>query len=719
MKTLNTSLRLIAMIALLTTSALWATPVCAKIRKHPERGDELVRGGSGANPRKVDSRVAALEGSTSIEASRTDVAVTDIGPERGFVLGLDGFLIDPHNPSEILASTGRAGVFKSKDGGKSWHPANVGLLDSFGHQAGAPNIRRDPSNPRTVYAAALFGLYRSTDFGEHWSQLSNTFGLKDVAVSPTVPSVLFVVGFDGFTGAFYKSTDGGTTLAPQTGIGLPEPALEDGTFVNYTNVVITPSDPQTMYVADENSGFYKSTDGGASFTFLRGRYGTALQVFPHPTQRDTIFFEAGGRTTTGLLRSMDGGATFSEVTGGLPAGGVQFVTFDPENPSTLYVASNEGLLRSTDEGLTFTSLGLKPEQLGAARGGALVVNLDPTNSRVLYVNSGERNFKSVDRGRSFTEIDNGFRATQVGNVVFDNAEDPSLYIIVDGILFRTRDRGKHYDEITLPDGAFPTAVAVAPTDRNRIVATASPFGILWSRDGGRSWRTSVIDTGTFDVGTNIAFDPQNARNVYAASNRLLRSTDGGQTFKTTPLGNNAFALAIDPQHSNVIYVSGVNGSINGPALVSRSSDGGLTFADALTGFGFVNGIVINPQDQRIVYVAGFVQRDLGEPYGADINIVLRSTDGGVTFTAADAGLSGHFLAIGIDPVEPARLFALCSTGLFRTENGGTSWSLLDPGGETLLRNPISLVINPKNSNLVYLGGTSLLEVEIKPREREH
>ncbi len=701
------------MIALLAVLALWATPIGAKTRKRSAQDDERARPGSETNARSDDGRATALKGSPDIEASRRAVEVADIGPERGSVLGLDGFLIDPGNPNEILASTDVTGIFKSTDGGKNWRPANLGLIDSLGHLARLPNIRRDPSHPRTVYAASLSGLYRSTDFGEHWSQLSSTFGLKDVAVSPTAPSVLFAVSFDGFAGSFYKSTDGGTTLVPQPGTGLPDPDIADGIFAIYTNVVITPSDPQTMYVADENSGFYKSTDGGASFTFLPGRYGTALQVFPHPTQRDTVFFEAAGRSTTGLLRSTDGGATFSDVTGGLPTGGVQFVTFDPGNPLTVYAASTEGLLRSTDGGLTFTSLGLKPNQLDAARGGALVVNLDPTNPRVLYVNSGDRNFKSVDRGRSFTEIDSGFRATQVTNVVFDSHEDPGLYIIADGILFRTRDRGKHYDEITLPDGLFPRAVAVAPTDRNRIVIATSPSGILWSSDRGRSWNASVIITDeSFFTGGIIAFDPQNARNVYIASDHLLRSTDGGQTFTAMPLANIARAMAIDPQQSNVIYLSGVNGSINGPALVLRSSDAGLTFEDALMGLGFVNGIIINPQDPRTVYVAGFVQRDFGEPYGAETNIVLRSTDGGVTFTPADAGLSGTFSAIAIDPAEPDRLFALCSTGLFRTEDGGTNWSPLDPGGATRLH-PGGLKINPKRPKLIYLGGASLLEVEIR------
>src|SRR5258708_11614166 len=319
MKTLNTTSRMVTMIALLATASVWASPVGAKIRKDPNQSDESLRAGGKTNSRNVDNRVTALNGSTAIQVSSTVVAVNDIGPEGGSVFGLEGFVIDPSNPHEILASAGASRVFKSTDEGKSWHASNVGLI-AFGRQAVVPNIRRDPSNPRTVYAVSFAGLFRSTDFGEHWSQLSTILELNDIAVSTTVPSLLFAVSEDGF---FYKSTDGGVTLVAQTGIGLPEKNPDLGFFPAFTNVVIAPSDPQTMYVVDVFSGVYKSTDGGASFTVLESSTFLQLpgQVFPHPTQPDTIFLECFGiDSPTGLFRSSEGGATCTAPTRGLQAG---------------------------------------------------------------------------------------------------------------------------------------------------------------------------------------------------------------------------------------------------------------------------------------------------------------------------------------------------------------------------------------------------------------
>src|SRR5262249_13789975 len=148
----------------------------------------------------------------------------------------------------------------------------------------------------------------------------------------------------------------------------------------------------------------------------------------------------------------------------------------------------------------------------------------------------------------------------------------------------------------------------------------------------------------------------------------------------------------------------------------KSTDGGATFAAALTTFGVVRGIVVDPQDSNVVYVAGFLQLEFGEPYPTDVNLVLRSTDAGATFTPADAGLppTGLIVGIAIDPRTPSRLFLWgAATGLFETEDGGSSWSGLDAAGETFLRSGsgTTLAISPTEPRLLYLGGLSLLEVD--------
>ena len=193
MKTLSTTSKLITMLALLATSALWATPTEGKI-KYPAQGDEPVRPSRGTNSRQLENRVTPLNRATSIKASTTQVEVTDVGPEGGIVSGLEGFLINARNPSQILASTLHNSVFKSIDGGLSWFRSNRGLTDPGGVLVDATNIRRDPNNPITVYALGQnFGqLFRSTDFGDNWLSVGMPLedGGADFALHPTAPGVI-------------------------------------------------------------------------------------------------------------------------------------------------------------------------------------------------------------------------------------------------------------------------------------------------------------------------------------------------------------------------------------------------------------------------------------------------------------------------------------------------------------------------------------------------
>src|SRR5262245_53911822 len=675
--------RVILMFALLISLANWnASMAMRKLLRVESVSRSIPRTSPVGLQRSAKSSVGVASAQPPLQS-------TDVGPGLGFVEGLSGYLIDPGNPSEILASTG-VGIFKSTNAGKSWHPAGVGL-ESHGLFAVTQNTRSDPNNPHTVYAVGDAGLFRSADFGEHWTQQSDVFGLRDIAVSPTSPATLFAVA----PGSFYKSTDAGVTLVRQSATGLPD----DGVFLN---VVFTPSDPQTMYVVDEFSGVYKSTDGGITFNLLINSPFAPGQVFPHPTLRDTFFLETLGEST-GLFRSTDGGTTFHQVTGGLPAGTVQFVTFDPADPLTLYASASEGLLRSSDGGITFKPLGIAPDQLGAGEGGAVTLTIDPGNTKVLYVNTAKGNFKSTNRGLSFTDINDGFRAAHVIDVEFDGATNTGLYVVANHALFRSRDRGIRYTEIKVPPRIAVTAVGIPKTEPDTIVIATFENGILRSTNGGRTWTNASINTGQteFFEGTRIAIDPSDSRNVYVVSNQLYRSTDGGQTFSTDPtqgLESLTSTLTIDPEQPNVLFLSGGNGLI-GPPLLIKSSNGGISFAPALITLGIVNGVVVDPHNSNVVYVTGVLQLEADEPYPLVTYGAAKSLDGGATFTPSDTGLPhSPIRGLVIDPLDSARLFTwVAGQGLFTTQDGAVSWSLVNDT-ETERRSALAntLAINPQN-----------------------
>ena len=666
------------------------------------------------------------------------VEVRDVGPELGKNNSLEGFLINPQNPRQLLASTQENGISKSRDGGQTWFRSNNGLTDQRGLNPNANGIRKDPGHPLGVFAATFGqGLYHSTDFGDTWTPVgvwtsfSAPFGsafLVDCAINPASPNIVFALstysdfalsgGSGGYTPLF-KSTDGGSTFVPQLGTGLPE----GGAF---TSMAIPQTNPDVIYVTVEGGyteegpaeGVYKSTDGGANFVFLDSSPPRPLQVFPHPTLADTIYLQAFGLGPTGLFRSTDGGATFLQVTAGLPADRFNyFAAFDHANPSYVYVAGEGGLFRSTDGGSTFAALGLTQEQLGLA---AITLTIDPTNSDLIYVNTNEGNFRSVNGGRTFVSINRGWQVSGVNFLTFDNHARPNLYVAarsldpLNGKLLKTGSRGKHYDSIGSTSAV--TSMAVGGNNSELIVIATNFDGIFRSIDGGQSWTAATLDTGQkVFVTSRVAIDPTNPSNVYLTSGSFFsggfyRSVDGGQTFSRTYSGGFRFgpkALAIDPLNPSVIYA----GEFLGPTLL-KSTNGGLGFTTTQLGPRFVSrivDIVLNPQDSRIVYVAG--QRLTSSTNRS----VVRSTDGGATFMPADNGLVGSVIGIAIDPLDLSRLFAwMVGGGLFMTEDSGDHWTLIE-GGEALRRSGFgrSMTINPKKPNRIYLGGASVLEVKVK------
>ncbi|HEY6120759.1 MAG TPA: hypothetical protein VIV66_12435 [Pyrinomonadaceae bacterium] len=747
MRTLLVTSRRISLIGLVVTVALWCPPVSgtlkqAKLMGQPVPAHKLTRlydrenqlrpdlrrllDSDTVRPKLVSPQSFVISDKPTVENKALRIQITDVGPEGGIVSGLEGYLVNRQDPNQILISTFHNSVFKSNDGGLTWFRSNRGLTTATGELVDVTNIRQSPSDPSTVYAVAwlrpiLFGLvFRSTDFGGSWT-LTGTLldGISDFAVNPTSSNIVYVLGFSG---SLFSSTDGGATFV-QIGNGLPDD------FGGFTNIVVTHSNSDLIYVV-ASEGVYKSTDAGLNFTRLDNSPSLPLQAFPHPTDLNTFFLQADSGST-GMFRTTDGGATFSEVTQGLPPEKLNsFAAFDSINPVMVYVAGDGGLFRSTDGGLTFTPSKLRPEQLGL---GAVTVSVDPTNSEVLYVNTFEGNFKSRNGGRSFTEINRGFRASWINCLTFDNQNDPRLYVgnVIGDTVLRTNNRGERYDRLDFPpENGAVQSLAVAKTDSNFIVA-ATAFGIFRSTDGGRSWEAASTDTGAiFFFHPQVAIDPHNANNVYVSTDALdsngflvsglYRSTDGAQTF--TQSGNDVpvapffGSMALDPNNPQTIYVAVAN-------ALFKSTDGGISFQQIGQNHFLeeIRSILINPQNSQEIYLGGIFDPN-GPPFSA--LSVLRSVDGGTTFSPADAGLpsaiddqfQNRFVGLTLDPTNPSKLFAWFHEGLFMSEDGAQSWALVE-AGETLRRarlgNSAAMVINPKKPNLLYLGGSSILEVELK------
>ncbi len=216
------------------------------------------------------------------------------------------------------------GVYKSTDAGKTWH--HIGLADT---QA-ISRIRVDPKNPDLVYVAALGhpygpnpdrGVFRSTDGGQTWKRMlfrDERAGAADLVLDPHNPKVLFAslwqvqrtpwnLSSGGESSGFFKSTDGGDTWTEIT----REPGLPKG-IIGKITVAVSPADSNRVYAMVEaaDGGLFRSDDAGQTWTLINEDHAIRQRAFyfsrltADPQKRDTVWI-----MNVEIYRSDDGGKT--------------------------------------------------------------------------------------------------------------------------------------------------------------------------------------------------------------------------------------------------------------------------------------------------------------------------------------------------------------------------------------------------------------------------
>jgi photosystem II stability/assembly factor-like uncharacterized protein len=629
--------------------------------------------------------------------------VVEAGPEDGISCCTEPpFLFDR---DEVLVATGRAGYFRSEDRGEGWQRSMAGLVAANGVSPFLISHCQAPSEPRIVYALVglgtsvtpFSGLFSSADFGKTWTRRA-PLAFAPLAARCTVdaldPRTVYINVLDpNFESHSWRSADGGRTVQladsslPACAVGGGVTSVPDALYV-FNGLV-----PDCLFV---------STDGGASFRSLSPPSGL-MHGFAVRPDGSTIILGTRDENFnhTGTFRSTDGGRSFVPVSG-LPNGGhVAFdIAFDPTDTSRIY-ARDLQLNVSTDGGLSFKPV--PPPDDPRFLGPVGVIGVDARGA--LYLDTRGGPFRSDDGGLTFRSLLPGFRAPSVADLAFD-AEGLLLvgvqhtrvvYRQVQGRTFRPIGTSLN-DATSLSTDA--ASVAGSPADPNVVLAATVGQGLLRTEDGGRNWTSATVPGDPrFYQDSRMAF--VTASRVYVVAPRvtpgLYRSDDAGQSFarlSSLPLG----AIAVDPAQPDVLYV-GTYGSDGG---LFKSTDGGLTLED-LGRPGVFSALAVDRRDPNVIYA--------GERFGQ----VIRSLDGGQTFTVASLGLGGagvHGLA---QDAEGTLFVWLRGGGLFASEDDAVTWRPVDTG-EALRRSGVeagrgSLAIDPGHPGRVYLGNAGLIRID--------
>lgn len=334
---------------------------------------------------------------------------------------------------------------------------------------------------------------------------------------------------------------------------------------------IDPTNPTTLYAsinAGMNTGVFKSTDGGATWTASSQGLGEApvLKLAIDPTTSTTLYAVAG---SSGLFKSTDGGAHWAIVLPGSSDVPLLSLAIDPQTTTTLYVGTNgNGVLKSTDGGMTWTALSSSfPTNDSRV---VHVIRLDPLTPTTLYVGTNDGLLKSVDSGWTWEAMNSGLPETidhqggqlrqigpQIRALVIDpltpttlNASSRDIFKRTDGAAsWAVLKRGEWIEN------AAVAALVIDPQTPTTLYVALDMSGIFKSTDGGESW--TAVNSGlplyfearveaTSLYVTDVVIDPTTPTTLYAQASSnsgqgIFKSIDGGSTWTFSHLSSPGLA----------------------------------------------------------------------------------------------------------------------------------------------------------------------------------
>jgi photosystem II stability/assembly factor-like uncharacterized protein len=617
---------------------------CLTVDLHPTNPDVVYVGSASGGLWK------STDGGDTWSTSTDDLPTLAIGAVCVLAWDPDVVLIGTGEGSGVGYATAGKGIFgngilKSTDAGATWNLTSLSYDIPSGYGF---NVIEDNPTTRTILAGANDGLWRSTDEGDTWARVAGNGNYFDVKWRPGDPTTVYVAkGRDPFlnfqtSNGIFVSTDDGLNFS-LAGTGQP-----NGSIIAKTKIAVTAADPDYIYAHYVTTsgwrtlGIYRSTDAGQTWQVRnntinmaggQGWYNNVIMVDPNNTERVV----AGGNI---LFTSDDGGLTFVALNETIPFGDDvaphwdnHALAYEPGSNSTLWITTDGGPWRSSDDGATWTrrTHGIVSYQfydIGVAQSDPLfimggtqdngvpgrldedswfhstvitdgfVCNIDPKNENVVY-SEGQHgtHIKSLDGGQTWFPIQTGIggSGTWMTPVDLDQNDPNHLYTSTSSGTFRTRNGGSNWELISSHRARW---ISMNPENGDIVWTVHNSDGVWFSDDDGASWTHSFSFPAT-TLATKIQADPSDPTSAFVTvagystgGPHILRTTDAGLSWQDVTgdfPDQPANTMIADPLAPSDWYVGADVG-------VWRSTDGGATWVPY--GTGLVNALVTDLEIRR-------------------------------------------------------------------------------------------------------------------------
>jgi len=625
-------------------------------------------------------------------------------------LVVSGIARHPTNPDILIIATWGYGLFRSTDAGRNWarltDPLATGTQATAALPPDLPEVRAGgysyswgmPEMPEAVpgkpFTPGPNGLLhpRSVESSVDLQGLPRNLSwtpVRRVVINPGNASEIYAC-IDAGKG-LYKSTDGGSTWS-RVNLGPPAGVIT----ASARTYVFAPSNSNIRYASfgswDASGGFYRTTNGGSSWTEVGGSTitRTVIAVAIHPTNPNIVL---AGTSGGGLYRSTDGGNSWTLVSSGLADSIFFSVAFAPSNPNIAYAGGYDWVYISTNGGETWSNA---DSSFPTWYVEGLAIH--PTNPNVVLVGANEFPwggvYKRTSSGASFALKASGMNDTFVLRVEQDPNNPSVLYAATwGGGAFISTNSGSTWSLLGGVPYIYDIEATRGPTCTIIYAATFySDWGVLKRyMDGSSPW---VVVSWGYD--SDISFDIESldgfSTNLLAATAWGVQySTNGGQSW-TTANGLNygvVLKLAVSPTSSSNVLAATYGGG------VWRSTDSGRNWSESSS------GIPAASDGKTYVYDVAFAPN--GTPAYAAVYGVYKSTNGGQSWSAAYTGANDWFRAL--DVASDGTVVAGSNTkGVYFGLTNGTSWMQRNTGLTELRIRAVKALRNV--SPLTAVAGTN-------------
>ena len=546
-------------------------------------------------------------------------------------------VVDPSDPDtayaavlgDVFAASDARGIYKTTDGAKTWRR----VLFVNAH-AGAEDLSMDPSNPRILYASswrvqrgpnflssggAGSGLWKSTDRGETWAELTgneglpkasaaNPIGICSIVVSPSAPDNLYAM-IEHAEGGLFRSKDAGKTWA----LVNSDRSLRQRAWY-FSRVVADPKDSEAVWVL--NVRLQRSADGGKSFSKIETPHGDHHDHWIDPTNPKRMASANDGGATI----SIDGGLTWSSQNN-QPTAQLYRVSVDSAFPYRLLAAQQDNsALRIRSRSLSSGAIGARDWE-PTAGGESGWITAKPGQPDLVFGGSYMGFLMRYNHANDAQQLVNVWPEETIGHA----AKDARIRFQWNFPLLHSRH------------------------NPNRLFAAGNR--LYQSLDDGHSWQAISPDLTRNDPNT-----------LQASGGPITKDNTGVEYYATI------FTLAESRQNAKQIWAASDDG------LVHVSVDDGANWRDVTPKQAAKdmqwNSLEASPFATDAAYLVGTRYK-----FGDRTPYLYRTKDLGQSWQLITRGIAAtHFTrTLRADPARQGLLYAGSERGLYISEDDGDQW----------------------------------------------